>query len=179
MAAGSAVLAAARRPDLVDDLVLTGPFVRDPQGSALARWATRSLARALVVPAWAAASWRSYLPRLYAGTRPADFDAHLAAVVASLRRPGHASAFSRTTRTSHAPAEAALPAVRARALVVMGAQDPDFPDPRAEADWVAGHLSGEVVVVEDAGHYPHAQRPDVVVPAVRDFLAAGRGPSRA
>ncbi|SDQ08736.1 alpha/beta fold hydrolase [Quadrisphaera sp. DSM 44207] len=179
MAAGSAVLAAAQRPDLVDDLVLLGPFVRDPQASALARWATASLVRVLMVPAWAAVTWRSFLPRLYAGARPGDFDAHRAAIVASLRRPGHAAAFSRTTRTSHAPAEAALPAVGARVLVVVGAADPDFPDPRAEASWIAGRVSGRVVLVDDAGHYPHAQRPDVVVPAVRDFLAAGQEARRA
>jgi pimeloyl-ACP methyl ester carboxylesterase len=54
----------------------------------------------------------------------------------------------------------------------MGRQDPDFPDPQAEAGWIAGRLSAEVLLVDDAAHYPHAQRPDVVVPAVRDFLAA-------
>lgn len=173
MAAGSAVLAAAQRPDLVDALVLLGPFVRDPQGPALVRAATRLAMRALMAPAWAATVWRWYLPRLHAGARPEDHDAHVEAVTASLRRPGRAAAFSRTTRTSHAPAEAALPAVGARALVVMGALDPDFRDPGAEAAWVAQQLSGAVVLVEDAGHYPHAQRPDVVAPAVVDFLAGG------
>src|SRR5271167_4994302 len=44
---------------------------------------------------------------------------------------------SRTTRTSHDLAEARLADVTAPALVVMGEQDPDFPDPRAEGDWIA------------------------------------------
>ena len=40
---------------------------------------------------------------------------------------------SRPPRTSHDPAEARLADATAPALVVMGEQDPDFPDPRAAA----------------------------------------------
>ncbi|MGL5818510.1 MAG: alpha/beta fold hydrolase [Phycicoccus sp.] len=165
MAAGAAVIAASRRPDLVDRLVLAGPFVRD-HGSAF----SRLLLRAALVPAWAARSWAGYLPRLYAGRRPDDLDAHIGAVTASLRRPGYAAAFSRTARTRHAVAEAALPSVRARVLVVMGALDPDFPEPADEAAWIADQVGGDVLLVDETGHYPAAQRPDVVVPQVLRFL---------
>ncbi len=54
----------------------------------------------------------------------------------------------------------------------MGEQDPDFPDPRAEADWIATALSGEVVMVPEAGHYPQSQRPDVTTSAVQRFVEA-------
>ena len=54
----------------------------------------------------------------------------------------------------------------------MGEQDPDFPDPKAEADWIADTLQGTAVMVADAGHYPHAEFPDVVGPAVVQFLKA-------
>jgi hypothetical protein len=74
----------------------------------------------------------SYLPKLYAGRPPADFDEYRDQVVASLRRPGYARAFFLTTRTSHAPAEARLADNAAPVLVVMGEQDPDFPDPAGE-----------------------------------------------
>ena len=100
----------------------------------------RLLLRVAMAPPWAAISWKSYLPKLYAGQRPADFGEYRDQVVASLRRPGYAKAFSPTTRTSHDPAEARLADVTAPALVVMGEQDPDFPDPRAEADWIARAL---------------------------------------
>jgi hypothetical protein len=50
---------------------------------------------------WAATSWKAYMPKLYAGQRPSDFDEYRDRVVASLRRPGYAKAFSLTTRTSH------------------------------------------------------------------------------
>ena len=167
MGAGAAVWAAAERPDLVLGLVLVGPFVRDPNTGAAAR---RGL-RLAMTPLWAATVWKSYLPRLYAGTRPADFDAHRDQVVASLRRPGYARAFSRTTRVGHAEAAARLGQVRSPALVVMGALDPDFPSPADEAEWVAGRLGGRVEMVPGAGHYPHSQRPDLTAAAVLDFLA--------
>lgn len=168
MSAGAAVIAAARRPELVSGLVLIGPFVRDPQMSVVNRLSMRlALARPWLVPVW-----KAYLPKLYAGQQPADFPAYRDAVVTSLRRPGRTAAFAATTRhTSHAPAEAALPSVHAPALVVMGALDPDFTDPEAEARWIGERLSGRVVMVPDAGHYPHAQRPDLVTEEVVRFLA--------
>src|ERR1035438_3660730 len=46
-------------------------------------------------------------------------------------------AFALTTRTSHAAAEARLAEVTAPVLVVMGEQDPDFPDPAGMAGWIA------------------------------------------
>jgi pimeloyl-ACP methyl ester carboxylesterase len=171
MGAGSAVLAAAQRPGLVCGLVLVGPFVRNGKRSAM----QHLLLRVAMAPPWAAVSWKSYLPKLYAGRRPADFAAYRDQVVASLRRPGYAKAFSRTTRTSHDPAEARLADVTAPALVVMGEQDPDFPDPQAEANWIARVLHAQVVMVPDAGHYPQSQRPDITTAAVLRFLESVNG----
>jgi hypothetical protein len=119
----------------------------------------RLLLRAAMAPPWAASSWKSYLPKLYAGRRPADFGDYRDQVITSMRRPGYAKAFSRTTRTTHDPAQARLADVTAPALVVMGEQDPDFPDPRAEADWVARALRARVVMVPGAGHYPSRSGP--------------------
>jgi pimeloyl-ACP methyl ester carboxylesterase len=166
MGAGSAVLAAARRPELVSGLVLVGPFVRDAAVSTVQRAALR----VAMAPLWAALSWKSYLPKLYAGRRPADFGEYRDQVVASLRRPGYARAFSRTMRTTHALAEARLAGVTAPALVVMGELDPDFPDPRAEAEWIARALGAQVVMVPEAGHYPQSQRPDITTSAALRFL---------
>ena len=52
----------------------------------------------------------------------------------------------------------------------MGEQDPDFPDPRAEADWISHILHAAVVMVPDAGHYPQSQQPEITTSAVLDFL---------
>jgi pimeloyl-ACP methyl ester carboxylesterase len=165
MAAGAAVLVAAQHPELVSGLVLLGPFVRQPATSALTRLATR----VLMARPWAASFWNIYLPKLYAGTRPDDFDQYRAAVSTAMKRPGYAKAFSLTTRTRHDDAERALASVTAPALIVMGQQDPDFPDPALEARWVTDQLHGEILIVPKAGHYPQAQRPDLVGPAVSAF----------
>jgi pimeloyl-ACP methyl ester carboxylesterase len=166
LSAASAVIAATRRPDLVRGLVLLGPFVRDPAISAVSRLAFRAMTAAPC----AGAVWARYLPTLFAGRRPEGFAEHLAEVRASFRRTGHARAFSRTTRTSHAEAERLLPTIGVPALVLMGTLDPDFPDPAAEAAWIAERSGAEVVLVDDAGHYPQFQQPRVSADATIGFL---------
>jgi pimeloyl-ACP methyl ester carboxylesterase len=166
MGAGSAVLVAAESPELVSGLVLIGPFVRNGKTSAI----QRMMLRVAMAPLWAASAWKSYMPKLYAGERPTDFEAYRAEVVASLRRPGYAKAFSLTTHTKHDAAEARLGDVKTPTLVVMGEKDPDFPDPKAEADWIAQTLHGDAVMVPDAGHYPQSQRPDITTDIVLHFL---------
>ena len=131
----------------------------------------RSHPNVLVYPNLAAAATAHLTP----GRRPADFGEYRDQVVASLRRPGYAKAFSATTRTSHDPAEARLADVTAPALVVMGEQDPDFRDPRAEGDWIARALRAQVVMVPEAGHYPQSQRPDITTGAVLRFLESVKG----
>ncbi|HJY56369.1 MAG TPA: alpha/beta hydrolase [Streptosporangiaceae bacterium] len=152
------------------------------RGSALATVAAligglgafcEAITNVLVYPNLAAAA--AATAHLRPGRRPADFGEYRDQVVASLRRPGYAKAFSRTTRTSHDPAEARLADVTAPVLVVMGEQDPDFRDPRAEADWIARALGGRVVMVPEAGHYPQSQRPGITTGAVLRFLESVQG----
>jgi pimeloyl-ACP methyl ester carboxylesterase len=168
MGAAAAVLVAADRPDLVSGLVLVGPFVRNGKIGAV----KHALMRMAMAPVWAAASWKSYLPKLYAGQRPADFDEYRDKLVANLHRPGYAKAFSLTTRTNHDPAQARLADVSAPTMVVMGERDPDFSDPSAEAAWIAQVLGAEIVMVPDAGHYPQSQQPEITSDAVLRFFKA-------
>jgi hypothetical protein len=104
----------------VSGLVLVGPFVRNPAVGA----GRRVLLRVAMAPLWAALSWKSYLPKLYAGRLPADFAEYREQVVAGLRRPGYARAFSLTTRTSHAAAQARLADVRPLLLPGPGSRGP-------------------------------------------------------
>jgi pimeloyl-ACP methyl ester carboxylesterase len=168
MAAGSAVVVAAKNPELVKGLVLVGPFVRPPASSALALL----FFRLLMARPWVTAAWAAYLPTLYAGTKPSDFAEYRASVVTSLKRPGYARAFSLTTRADHSHAGESLSAVTAPALVVMGEKDPDFKNPQAEAEWIATTLHGTAVMVPEAGHYPQSQQPELVSSAVLDFLTS-------
>jgi pimeloyl-ACP methyl ester carboxylesterase len=166
---GAAVVAAARRPDLVAGLVLSGAFVRTvPQNmmQRFAGWLVTSTALGRRV-------WTAYFPSLFPGSLPEDFAAYHAALKTNLAEPGRFPAVAAMAAADHAAAEAALPKVTAPALVVMGEKDPDFPDPTAEAHLTAERLGGEadVNLVEGAGHYPHAERPAVVSPAVVDFLS--------
>jgi pimeloyl-ACP methyl ester carboxylesterase len=166
MGAGAAALAAAQQPELLRGLVLVGPFVRNGKISTI----QRLMLRAAMARPWAAASWKMYLPKLYAGQRPADFNEYRDTVIASLRRPGYAKTFSLTTRTNHDPAEARLADVTTPTLVVMGERDPDFPDPKAEADWIGETLQAEVVMIPEAGHYPQSQQPETTTAAILRFL---------
>lgn len=171
MGAGAAAWAAAEAPDAIAGLVLIGPFVRNPpsgKGTAL-------LFKLLLMRPWGPTAWNGWYRRLYPGTPPADLDAYRATLRRSLAQPGRWQAFRATTATSHAPVEARLAEVRAPTMVIMGEADPDFRDPRAEADWIADRLGGSVVMVPGAGHYPQAESPAVVTPAVLDLLERATG----
>jgi pimeloyl-ACP methyl ester carboxylesterase len=166
MGAGAAAFAAADRPELIDALILVGPFVRNGETNAM----QKLLLRVAMARPWVALSWNGYLPKLYKGTLPDDFSDYRRDVVKSLRRPGYAKSFSLTTRTDHTPAEQRLGEIKVPTLVIMGEKDPDFPDPRVEADWIGQTMNANVVMVPDAGHYPQSQQPRITTDAVLSFL---------
>jgi pimeloyl-ACP methyl ester carboxylesterase len=171
--AAVSVWAAAAAPEAVAGLVLIGPFVRQiPPASPLAGaflWLTVNV---LLARPWGARLWSGYYGRLYPTAKPADLAAYRAALAANLNEPGRLEAVQAMFRGTKADIEARLGEVRAPVLVVMGTKDPDFPDPAAEARLVAERLRGSVLLVEGAGHYPHAEMPEQVAPAILRFLAA-------
>jgi hypothetical protein len=57
-------------------------------------------------------------------------------------------------------------------MVVMGAKDPDFKDPKAEMEKVAESVRGAHRLIEKAGHYPHAEMPDAMLAAILPFLTS-------
>ena len=168
LAAGAAVIVAAEHPEKVSGLVMIGPFVRNPPASAFEAW----MFRTMMAPVWVASMWKTYMPTLYKGKKPADFEQYRSTVIASLKRPGYGKAFSLTTsQLTHDPAEARLGDVIAPAIVIMGDSDPDFKNPAGEAAWIGEKLNAQVVMVPDAGHYPQSQQPEITTPAVLAFLA--------
>jgi pimeloyl-ACP methyl ester carboxylesterase len=171
MGAGAAAWAAAEAPHLVAGLVLVGPFVRNVPTPLMVRLAFRAALR----KPWGPAAFAAYYRRAYPTSPPADLDDHIAELRRGLRGPGRWRAFVATSHTSHAPVEARLAEVTAPTLVVMGDADIDFADPAGEARLVAERLSGELLLVQGAGHYPQAEQPQVVTPAVIEFATRVTG----
>ncbi len=178
---GATTIAAASNPDLVSAIVEIDPFTRPPKYSAAAFLCNSGYRRgALLLGRFALAgnvtTWAKYLNRAYPGRKPADWDTWLAALQANLREPGRAKAAQKMISSSATLKQAAaqLADIRCPALVVMGSNDSDFPDPEAEAAAIVGLLPaglGRYAMIENAGHYPHAQYPQQVADAILSFLS--------
>ena len=168
MAAGAAVWAASEAPELVQGIVAIGPFVRSDES-----WATR-IARVLFAVMfsrpWGPAMWTKYFTTLYPTAKPADFENYKAVLHANLVEPGRMEALAKMLAASKAASQERLPKVKAPTLVLMGSKDPDFKDPEAEAKWVADSLRGIYQMIEGAGHYPHAEMPEVTGSAILAFV---------
>ena len=163
---GAAVYAAAERPGAIRSLVLIGPFVRDPQMSSL-----QKLMTALMFGGpWKVSAWGSYYKSLYPSQQPPDFDQYINQLKDTLRQPGKSEAFKTMAMTPRVESEKRLQRVHTPALVVMGTKDPDWPDPAAEAAWIATQLDAETLLVEGAGHYPQTEMPEQTNPHIIRFL---------
>ena len=167
MGGGAAVWAAAEIPELVRGLVLIDPFVRGAvQGLG------RLLYRLLLSRPWGPALWPAYYGMLYPTRQPDDFREYRAALKANLAQPGRVEALLQMMLASKLASEQRLPAVKAPTLVVMGSRDPDFENPETEAQRAAQSLRGRYEMVSGAGHYPHAEMPEVTGPLVVSFLSS-------
>lgn len=171
MTGASAVWAAAEVPDRINGIILIDPFVRDMPVS----WAMSMLLKVAFVRPWGVAAWLAYYGSLYPTSKPADFDDYRAALRRNLSEAGRLDALHAQLDASKAECESRIPDVKAPVLVIMGSKDPDFADPAAEGKLVADRLHGKLVIIEGAGHYPHAEMPREVEPAIIDFLGALNG----
>lgn len=168
IAAGAAVYAAAEAPLRVASIVLLGGFTRGPDLS----WPTRLMVQVVMGGPWRIAAWMAMYDTLFPLAKPADHDEHRAAMRANFSETARSVAVGQMMRSNHHHAEARYDRVRCPSLFVMGTADPDFPDPKAEAEEVAAALGGTTGFVEGAGHYPHVEAPDVVLELVLPFLEA-------
>jgi pimeloyl-ACP methyl ester carboxylesterase len=170
--AASAVLFAADHPHRVDGLVLLGPVARDPDSFVprLLSALMGPLARLMFLPSWGAWAWTVFYRSLFKGGTPPDHEAHVAAVRASLEEPRRRRAMLENGLSSKAESGRRLGEVRAPTLIVMGASDPDFPNPTAEAHALGAALRAEVHVLPGVGHYPHQEVPERTAELVVGFL---------
>jgi pimeloyl-ACP methyl ester carboxylesterase len=171
MGAGAAAWAAAEDPAAVAGLVLISPFVRQIPMPWWKKALMQAVIRTAFVGPWGAKAWAVYYATLYKRSKPADFAAYQAALVANLKEPGRLAALQGTLRATKADVEMRLDKVRAPTLVVMGSKDPDFADPEIEALAIARILRGRTAMVENAGHYPHVEVPLATASMMGPFLA--------
>ncbi|WP_410670117.1 alpha/beta fold hydrolase [Amycolatopsis sp. cmx-4-68] len=175
---GAATIAAAKAPDLIAGLIELAPFTRKQSASLgglvrVKRYRAGSTQLGLTMALGSLSAWKKYLDLAYPG-KPADWDAELSRIETKLSEPGRMTALQAMCKTSPADAGAQLPHVRCPVLIIEGSLDPDWADPRAEAEKIIADLPaglGEFAVIEGAGHYPHAQTPDEVLALALPFLA--------
>jgi pimeloyl-ACP methyl ester carboxylesterase len=175
---GAATIAAATAPDLITGIIELAPFTRSqsiPLGGLMRvkryRRGSMLLTRTFLMGSMSA--WKQYLDLAYP-TKPADWNAELVRIETKLSEDGRMKALQAMCKSKPADAGAQLPNVRCPVLIVQGSADPDWADPRAEGERIIADLPnglGELVLLESAGHYPHAQMPDDVVALVLPFLA--------
>jgi pimeloyl-ACP methyl ester carboxylesterase len=164
--AAAITFAAAAAPDQVTGLVLIGATATPPRLTPLQRlglWAAQYSPRL----------WIAYYRSLFKAGRPADFAADTDRLLAQLRRPGRMAAVMDLLAPTSVWWTQRAADVRCPVLVVMGTRDPDFRDPAAEARTAAAAFPrSEVMMVENAGHYPFLELPDMVNPAIARFATA-------
>jgi pimeloyl-ACP methyl ester carboxylesterase len=174
---GAATIAAATAPDLITGLIELTPFTRaqpfDLGGLVRAkRFRAGYIQLAQVLVRGSLSSWKKYLDLAYP-VKPADWGDELARIEAKLSEPGRMKVLQAMCKASPADAGAQLPNVACPVLVIEGSLDPDWADPRAEGEKIVADLPtglGELVVIEGAGHYPHAQVPDELLVLALPFL---------
>lgn len=165
MGGGAAIWAAVEAPELIRGLVLIDPFVDGDSNSPLV-----ALLSILFARPWGPSMWTKYYASLYPTCKPADFDSYVAALLTNLKQPGRMEAVTAMLRASKRASGERMPMVKQPALVLMGSKDPDFKHPETEARRVAEAVRAEYKMIENAGHYPHAEMPDVTAPLMIAFL---------
>jgi len=170
-AAGSALWAAQDAPAAVNGVVLLGPIIRDLEASFMQKL---SLKIGFAGP-WKVGFWTMYWNTLFPTRKPADHADVKAAITTNLREPGRMDALVAMLSLSKADTTAILDETRVPALIVMGTKDPDFADAVEEARMLAGKLKADTIIVDGAGHYPHAEMPELVAPKLLSFLRGLQG----
>lgn len=165
MAAGAAVWAAAEAPELIRGMALFGPFVRGETN-----WQSRLMYAVLFSRPWGPAMWGMYYNSLYPTRKPADLVEYIAALKNNLGQAGRLEALQKMMALSKRASEERLGRVQAPTLILMGSKDPDFKQPEVDAAWVARQLKGRLEMIEGAGHYPHAEMPEICGPLVVSFF---------
>lgn len=170
MGGGAAIWSAVEAPELIRGMILVDPFVDGDSNGPLVFLLSLMFARP-----WGAAMWKKYYSSLYPTRKPADFDNYNSALYENIKQRGRLEAIMEMLRASKRASGERMQQVKQPALVMMGSKDPDFKNPVAEAKRVAGAIRGEYKIIENAGHYPHAEMPEVTAPLMIEFMSSLKG----
>lgn len=170
MGGGAAIWSAVEAPELVKGMILVDPFVDGDSDRLLVFLLSIMFARP-----WGVSMWKTYYSSLYPTRKPADFAEYVAALQANLKQRGRLEAVMAMLRASKVASGERMPKVKQPALVLMGSKDPDFKNPEAEAKRVSEAVRGEYKMIENAGHYPHAEMPEVTAPLMIEFMNTLKG----
>ncbi len=165
MGGGAAIWAAAEAPEVVRGIVMVNPFV-DGDGSGLLNFI---FSVAFARP-WGPFMWLKYYASLYPTRKPADFVEYSTALYANLKERGRLEATLKMIYNSKRSSGERMSKVNQPALVLMGSKDPDFKNPETEAKRIADAVRGKYAMIENAGHYPQAEMPEVTAPLMISFM---------
>lgn len=172
VSAGSIAWAASKAPEHVEALVMLGPAARDPGLSPIKTTMNQWLYGALFSRPWGPSVWGQFYATLYKKSKPHDFQPYKVALVRMLSQPGRMEALKQMIMASKKTVSDRLGSVKAPALLIMGGADPDFSNPRTEAETIQRMLGGtsQVEVLEGLGHYPHVEDPQAVMDLIQRVL---------
>jgi pimeloyl-ACP methyl ester carboxylesterase len=121
----------------------------------------------MLTPPWGRCAWISYYRKqMYPGPRPPDHGEYVDALSENLSEPGSYASSRSLAFNSHAESGKRLTDVTQPAMLVMGTDDPTFPEPVTEATALGDILDAKVVLSNRSRHYPQADSPDTVAPPI-------------
>jgi pimeloyl-ACP methyl ester carboxylesterase len=165
MGGGAAIWAAVEAPELVRGMVMINPFV-DGDGNRL----LVALLSIMFARPWGPSMWLKYYSSLYPTRKPADFAEYSSALYENIKQRGRLEAIMEMLRASKRASGERMPKVTQPVLILMGSKDPDFKNPEAEGKRIAQAVRGSYKIIENAGHYPHAEMPEIAAPLILDFM---------
>jgi len=165
MGGGAAIWSAVEASELIRGMIMVNPFV-DGDGDKFLVF----VLSILFARPWGPAAWKMYYTSLYPTRKPADFAEYISALTENLKQRGRLEAVMGMLGASKRASGERMSRVTQPALVLMGSKDPDFKNPEAEAKRIAEAVRGRYRMIENAGHYPHAEMPEVTAPLMLEFL---------
>jgi len=167
-APAAAVWATATQPESIRAIVAISPHLEAEE--TLSGKLLRAVISVLLRAPWAAWVWSRLYRSWYKSRIPDDLNEETEKMRAMLKDASRRRAVRETLMAHRIGVSDKIDAYSRPALVVFGSADDHFPDPATEAARASSRLHGELLMVAEAGHYPHVERSEIVCPAIVDFL---------